>query len=45
VTEIAGELWVLPAFKKKSKERHQDPKPDIDFVRERLKRLKEELMR
>jgi len=42
VTEIAGELWVLPAFKKKSKEGIKTPKPDIDLVR---RRLKDELMR
>ena len=44
VTEIGGSLWVLHAFKKKSKEGKKTPKPDIDLVRERLKRLKKELM-
>lgn len=43
VAEIAGSLWVLHAFQKKSKTGTRTPKPEIDLVRERLRRLKEEL--
>ena len=45
VTEIAGKLWVLHAFQKKSKTGIETPKTDIDLVRARLARLKEELLR
>ena len=45
VTEIAGGLWVLHAFQKKSKTGVQTPKTEIDLVRARLKRLREELLR
>ena len=43
VAEIAGSLWVLHAFQKKSKTGIRTPKPEIDLVKERLRRLKEEL--
>ena len=45
VTEIAGRLWVLHAFQKKSKTGVQPPKTEIDLVRARLGRLREELLR
>ena len=45
VTEIAGRLWVLHAFQKKSKTGVRTPKGEIDLVRERLGRLREELPR
>ena len=45
VTEIAGRLWVLHAFRKKSKTGVQTPKMEIDLVRVRLGRLREELLR
>ena len=45
VTEIAGRLWVLHAFQKKSKTGVQTPKMEIDLVRARLGRLREELLR
>lgn len=43
VAEVAGSLWVLHAFQKKSKIGVRTPKPDIDLVKERLRRLREEL--
>ena len=43
VTEIAGVLWVIHAFQKKSKQGIRTPKPEIDLVRSRLSRLREEL--
>ena len=42
-SEIAGSLWVLHAFQKKSKTGIRTPKPEIDLVKERLRRLREEL--
>lgn len=44
VTEIAGTLWVLHAFEKKSKRGIRTPKPEIDLVRARLARLRRELL-
>lgn len=41
--QIGQDVWVLHAFQKKSKSGIATPKPDIDLVRERLKRLKEML--
>lgn len=40
--QIADEIWVVHAFQKKSKSGIATPKAEIDLVRERLKRLKEE---
>ena len=45
VTEIAGRLWVLHAFQKKSRTGVQTPKTEIDLVRARLGRLRRELPR
>ena len=45
VTEVAGRLWVLHAFQKKSKTGIRTPKREIDLVRVRLGRLREELPR
>lgn len=36
-------VWVVHAFQKKSKIGVKTPKPEIDLIRERLKRLKEML--
>ena len=44
VTEIAGTLWVLHAFEKKSKTGIRTPKREIDLVRARLARLRKELL-
>ena len=43
VTEVARRLWVLHAFRKKSKTGIRTPKADIDLVRDRLARLRREL--
>ena len=44
VTEVAGTLWVIHAFQKKSKTGVKTPKADIDLVRARLGQLKKELL-
>ena len=44
VTEVAGQLWVIHAFQKKSKTGIKTPKAEIDLVRDRLGRLKRELL-
>ncbi len=36
-------IWVVHAFRKKSKRGIQTPRQEIDLIRERLKRLKEQL--
>ena len=41
--EIAGALWVVHAFQKKSKTGIKTPKAEIDLIRARLGRLKKEL--
>ncbi len=43
VTDIGGSIWVLHAFQKKSRTGIETPKPDIDLVRQRLRRLRWEL--
>ena len=44
VTEIAGELWVVHAFQKKSRTGISTPKAEIDLIRVRLSRLRRELL-
>lgn len=44
VTELAGQLWVLHAFQKKSLVGIKTPKPEIDLIARRLKRLRSELL-
>lgn len=44
VVEIAGSLWVVHAFQKKSKSGIKTPKPEVDLIRDRLKRLRKELL-
>jgi phage-related protein len=44
VTEIAGGLWVIHAFGKKSKRGIKTPKAESDLVKARLARLKRELL-
>ena len=44
VTEVTGQLWVIHAFQKKSKMGIKTPKAEIDLVRDRLGRLKRELL-
>ena len=41
--QLDEDIWVIHAFQKKSKTGIKTPKPDIDLVKERLKRLKEML--
>lgn len=41
--QIGADIWVIHAFQKKSKSGTATPKQEIDLVRARLKRLKEEL--
>jgi phage-related protein len=40
-TELKGIVYVLDAFKKKSKSGRATPKPDLDRIRDRLKRARE----
>jgi len=40
---IGDALWVIQAFQKKSKSGTKTPRPEIDLIRQRLKRLKEAL--
>ena len=44
VTEVAGGLWVIHAFQKKSKSGIGTPKAEIDLIRNRLARLRRETM-
>lgn len=41
--QIGEDIWVVHAFQKKSKKGIATPKADIDLIRERIKRLKEQL--
>lgn len=41
--QIGPALWVIHAFKKKSKTGIKTPQTEVDLIRERLKRLKEAL--
>ncbi len=41
--QIDYDIWVVHAFKKKSRIGIKTPKPDIDLIRYRIKRLKEML--
>lgn len=42
VTEVAGNLWVIHAFQKKSKSGIKTPKAEMDLVRARMRRLRKE---
>jgi len=44
VTEIAGTLWVVHAFQKKSKTGIKTPKQEVDLIRDRIRRLRKELL-
>ena len=39
--QLGEDVWVIHAFQKKSKQGIKTPKPEIDLVKERIKRLKE----
>lgn len=41
--QVADEIWVVHAFQKKSKQGIKAPKQEIELVKDRLKRLREEL--
>jgi phage-related protein len=41
--QIAGDIWVLHVFQKKSTQGIKTPKREIDLIGNRLKRLKEML--
>jgi phage-related protein len=41
--QLAETIWVIHAFQKKSKTGIRTPQPEIEVIRERLKRLKEKL--
>ena len=43
VTQIAGTLWVIHAFQKKSRTGIKTPKAEVELVRARLRWLKREL--
>ena len=43
-TELAGRLWVVHAFRKKSKIGIRTPKPEIDLIAARVARLKCEVL-
>jgi len=40
---FGDDIWVIHAFHKKSKTGIATPKPELDLIRERIKRLKEQL--
>ena len=44
-TQVGGTLWVVHAFQKKSKSGIKTPKFEVDLIRDRLKRLRKELLR
>jgi len=41
--QLGEDIWVIHAFQKKSKKGAETPKPEIDLIIERLKRLREQL--
>ncbi len=41
--KLGDDVWVIHAFKKKSNKGSKTPKPDIDLIKQRIKRLKETL--
>ena len=43
VLQLAGEVWVVHAFQKKSTQGIKTPQREIDLIKNRLKRLKETL--
>jgi phage-related protein len=43
VLQLGEDIWVVHAFQKKSKHGIATPKMEIDLIRERIKRLREQL--
>lgn len=41
--QLGGDVWVVHAFQKKSKQGIATPKMEIDLIQERIKRLRSEL--
>lgn len=41
VVQMDEKIWVLHAFKKKSKKGIKTPKQDIDLIRQRIRKIKE----
>ena len=41
--QLAEEIWVVHAFQKKSTRGIKTPKPEIDLITDRMKKLKEML--
>ena len=41
--QLAEEIWVVHAFRKKSTRGIKTPKPEIDLITDRMKKLKEML--
>jgi phage-related protein len=41
--QIGADIWVVHAFQKKSTQGISTPKHEIDLVKDRIKRLKEQL--
>ena len=41
--QLGDDIWVVHAFQKKSKKGIATPKSEIDLVKERIKRLKEQM--
>ena len=41
--KIGDDIWVIHAFKKKSKSGIKTPQMEVDLIRERMQRLKEAL--
>jgi phage-related protein len=41
--QLGQDIWVVHAFQKQSKQGIKTPKPEMDLIRDRLKRLKETL--
>ena len=41
--QIGADIWVVHAFQKKSTQGIKTPKHEIDLVKDRIKRLKEQL--
>lgn len=40
---VAGDIWVIHAFEKKSKKGIETPRKDVDLIKQRLKYLQKEL--
>jgi phage-related protein len=39
--QLGADIWVIPAFQKKSRTGIKTPKAEIDLIRQRLRRVKE----